>query len=87
MPYDVVLDGKSVDHDLKIMPDASRKKVLRAIYERLTVDPFGYGKPLSGRFKGLIRFRVGEWRVIYRIDGSRVLIRNIKLRRDAYKAW
>ena len=85
MPYDVVLDGKSVERDLEAMPDVSRRQVLRAIYERLTVAPISLGKPLTGEFKGFYRLRVGDWRVIYKVEAASVIIRTIKLRRDSYK--
>ena len=84
-PYKVILDGKAANLDLLEMPDSSRKQVIRAIHERLTVDPAGLGKPLTGDFKGLYRLRVGDWRIIYKIDGEHVIIRNIRLRRDVYK--
>jgi len=49
------------------------------------VDPIGLGKPLTGDFKGLYRLRIGDWRVIYKVEGYDVIIRTIKNRRDAYK--
>ena len=43
-------------------------------------------KRLSGEHAGFLRFRVGDWRVIYRIDdaGKRVLVLSIANRREAY---
>lgn len=87
MPYNVAFDDRVIKRHLDAMPDASRKQVLRAIYERLTVDPIGLGKPLTGDFKGLYRLRVGDWRVVYGVETDTVAIRAIKLRRDVYKGW
>jgi mRNA interferase RelE/StbE len=44
-------------------------------------------KRLSGEFTGLLRYRVGDWRVIYRIDdqSSHVLILSIAHRREVYE--
>jgi len=67
------------------IPPANRVQIQKAINERLAVDPVGLGKPLTGQFKGLYRLRVGDWRIIYKVDGDKVTIRSIKLRRDVYK--
>jgi len=71
--------------DFPKIPPANRGQIERAIKERLTADPIGLGKPLSGEFAGMLRLRVGDWRVIYEVNGDNVTIRAIKLRRDAYK--
>ena len=44
-------------------------------------------QPLRGRFAGYHRYRVGDWRVIYRIDddADTVWIVLIKHRREAYR--
>jgi mRNA interferase RelE/StbE len=44
-------------------------------------------KRLSGRLAGLLRYRVGDWRVIYRIDDAseRVLVLSIANRREVYE--
>ena len=31
---------------------------------------------LSGEFRGAFRFRVGDWRVIYTVEGKTIVIRN-----------
>ncbi len=58
-------------------------------FEDLEQNPL-YGnniKPLTGQLKGLLRYRVGDWRVIYRpLKGMRkVEIIAILPRGDAYK--
>ena len=44
-------------------------------------------KRLSGKFAGRLRYRIGDWRVIYRIDdqANRVLVLAIAHRRDVYE--
>ena len=43
-------------------------------------------KRLTGELAGLLRYRVGDWRVVYRIDdpSSRVLVVSIAHRREVY---
>jgi mRNA interferase RelE/StbE len=68
--------------------DASVKNIIRkAIEERLMVDPIGFGKPLRYSLKGYRRLRVGDYRIIYRIDGENyiVIISAIKHRSKIYE--
>ena len=41
---------------------------------------------LPGRFAGLRKFRVGDYRVIYSIIGDTALILRIRHRREAYRS-
>jgi mRNA interferase RelE/StbE len=43
-------------------------------------------KPLKGGFANRLRFRVGDWRVVYRIDDANqvVLVNKIAHRREVY---
>ena len=53
-----------------------------------TPDPFAFAKPLSGTWKGLYRFRIGDYRVIFRKEPSGsvviLLILRVKHRREVY---
>jgi mRNA interferase RelE/StbE len=42
-------------------------------------------KPLTGEFKGTYKLRIGDWRVIYTIEGDGMIIQNIGHRREIYK--
>ncbi|MBI4278221.1 MAG: type II toxin-antitoxin system RelE/ParE family toxin [Armatimonadetes bacterium] len=56
--------------------------------QRVSVDPYGGdSRPLKGPLMGLWRSRVGDWRVIYRIDlaDQRVTIIDILPRGEAYR--
>jgi len=59
---------------------------LPAIETRLTVDPVGLGKPLRYSFVGHRRIRVGDYRIVYRIDlqNNVVVVILIKHRKDVY---
>jgi mRNA interferase RelE/StbE len=85
MAYVIHFDRKVIRRDLPAVPSANIEQIMRAIHERLTVDPIGLGKPLTGEFKGLYRLRVGDWRIIYKVEDGNVIIRFVRLRRDAYK--
>jgi mRNA interferase RelE/StbE len=73
-----------VKHDIPSLPATMRKRIKKAIEQRLTVDPIGYGKPLQYTLKGYRRLRVGDYRIIYRIEEKHVLIVAIDHRKDIY---
>lgn len=72
--------------DIPDLPKAVRTTIKRAIEERLGMDPIGFGKPLRYSLSGHRRLRVGDYRVVYRIESDRnvVLIIAIKHRKDIY---
>ena len=42
-------------------------------------------EPLSGAWKGVYKLRVGNWRVIYTLEGNTVVIQAIGHRREIYR--
>ena len=58
---------KSVENDLKTLVKADQKRMLEQIGKVLAQD-HDEGKALSGEFKGLFRWRAGQFRVIYEIQ-------------------
>jgi len=69
--------------------DAPLRKKLARCFEQLRSDPHHHPnmKPLKGGFKGFSRYRVGDYRVIFRIseDEQRVYVSEIAHRRDVYE--
>lgn len=76
-----------VEEDIPALPKRMRELIRRAIEERLTVEPIGLGKPLRYSFIGHRRLRVGDYRIVYRVDQTlrKVVIAGIKHRKDIYK--
>lgn len=65
------------------------KQRLDGCFEDLEKNPI-YGnniKPLTGKLKGLIRYRVGDWRLIYRLFKERKIVEIVAIlpKRDAYR--
>lgn len=73
--------------DIPDLPKRAREIIKRAIETRLAVDPVGYGKPLRFSLAGHRRLRVGDYRIVYRLDVPRraVVVSVIKNRRDVYE--
>jgi mRNA interferase RelE/StbE len=62
---------------------------LARCFAQLEIEPRRHNniKRLSGDFAGKLRYRVGDWRVVFRIDDRtrRVLVLSIAHRREAYE--
>jgi mRNA interferase RelE/StbE len=73
--------------DLKDLPSVARAAAARLV-EKLRLDPRVIGNPLLGRLRPLWSARVGNYRVIYTIEGElgneRVVVRAVKHRTVAY---
>ena len=78
---------KSVQKDLKKISKDIQYIIKRAIEEKLMTDPLKFGMPLRRNLKGLIKLRVGDYRIIYSINAQIVTIYVIKIghRKDVYE--
>ena len=83
MAYSVVYK-KSVHRDLKKLSKAEVSHILDQIEQELTKKPESY-PVLKGQFAGLHKYRIGDYRVIYAIVGTDILVLRIGNRRDVYK--
>lgn len=70
--------------DFRKIQKSDVQKILRIIYKKLTLDPKAFGKPLTGVLKGFYRLRIDPYRVVYKIEGTEVVVYIIKvgLRKD-----
>jgi mRNA interferase RelE/StbE len=86
-PFAIVYLDRVADEDIPALPKTMRISIKRAIENRLTIDPIGLGKPLRYSFIGHRRIRVGDYRIVYRVDPKTniVTIVFIKHRKDVYK--
>ena len=77
----------SVQEDLKKLDRPLKKIILDKIEKYLAKDPKKLGKALVGPFKGFWRYRVGDFRIIYRINEKEILILVARIghRKSIYK--
>jgi len=76
-----------VEEDIPSLPKTIRERIKKAIESRLTLDPVSLGKPLRYSFIGHRGIRVGDYRIVYRVDPQThtVTIVLIKYRKDVYE--
>ena len=75
---------KSVSRDRKKLSKNDAERILDKIEQDLPekADSFPL---LSGKFAGLRKFRIGDYRVIYTIIENTALVLRISHRQDAYR--
>lgn len=88
MSYKVIYSKKAVEK-LKKLDNHNKLYILSWIDKNLegTDDPYEKGKKLKGNFKGSVRYRVGDYRIIADIEDEKliILIINLEHRKSVYK--
>lgn len=85
MQYKLIYHPDVLKEDLVDVPVNIKTRIRKAIETRLLKDPVLYGQPLRQSLKGHRKLRVGDWRVIYRVDHSNIIVLIIGNRKDVYK--
>jgi mRNA interferase RelE/StbE len=65
-------DVKKVD--LPKIDSKNAAMIRRAIEERLAVRPEIFGRPLRGTLRGYWKLRVGDYRIVFKLSGTDILI-------------
>ena len=68
MPYELAYHELVVREDIPALPKTMHERIRRAIESRLSTEPNLYGKPLRRTLVGYRTLRVGDYRVIFRIE-------------------
>lgn len=84
MAYTILYHPEVLSKDLLKVPVNIKTRIKAAIESRLARDPVSYGGPLRQSLKGHRKLRVGDFRIIFRIDGDNVIILKIGHRKEVY---
>jgi len=81
--------ARSVQKSVEKLDPQTRKRIRDYLETRIVSsdDPRQLGKPLTGPFGGLWRYRVGDYRLICELQDDRlvVLVLAVAHRRDVYR--
>lgn len=84
MAYSVAYK-RSVQRDLKRLSKPEAKRILELIETELVKKPES-NPVLKGQFAGLRKYRIGDYRVIYAILGTQVVVLRVGDRKDVYES-
>ena len=62
-----------------------KKRIRKAIEERLMTVPHQYGEPLRKSLKGYWKLKVGNYRVVFKVVENEVWVFGIINRKDVYE--
>jgi mRNA interferase RelE/StbE len=82
--YEVLYADEVVEHDLPNILEPWKAEIEKAISSKLTNRPEVYTRPLRRSLKGYRKLRVGDYRVVLRIEEGVVKIFVIQHRSTVY---
>ena len=85
MPFELRYHPAIADEDIPRIPQNLHRRIAGAIESRLTQAPHQYGAPLRKTLKGYWKLRVGDYRVVYKIEVNEVWILGIRHRKTVYE--
>ncbi|MCE8163448.1 MAG: type II toxin-antitoxin system RelE/ParE family toxin [Candidatus Moeniiplasma glomeromycotorum] len=65
---------KSAQKGLKKLDFSISEKLVYKVENYLTKNPWKFGKPLVGGYKGCYRYRMGDFRMIYQVKEKELII-------------
>ena len=83
--FAVVYESSVVKVDIPRLSLTWKNKIKSYVEKKLTTQPEVFGKPLRKSLKGYRRLRVGDYRVVYRIEDKTVKVFAIVHRSVIYK--
>jgi mRNA interferase RelE/StbE len=78
-----ILYHPEIDKDLSRIGKSRAKRAIRAIDEKLLVEPEKFGAPLRKGLTGLRKLRVADIRIVYRAEKKRIEVLIITVGRGA----
>ncbi len=85
MKYELQYHEKVINEDIPKLSVEIRNLIKISIEKKLLSSPETFGKPLRKSLKGYRKLRVGDFRVIFRIENSFIKIFMIEHRSVVYR--
>jgi len=83
MNYRLVYTQRAVK-DIHKLDQKVKSRIGRAML-RLEIDPIGHAKRLTNFSLGTYRFRIGDYRAIFDLDGESIIILRVGHRSNIYR--
>ena len=83
MSYRLVYTQRAVK-DIHKLDHKVKSRIGRALL-RLEIDPIGHAKRLTNFSLGTYRFRIGDYRAIFDLDGDSIIILRVGHRSNIYR--
>lgn len=69
------------------LPKNTKERILNFIEKRIAYSPYEAGEMLKGNLFGFWKSRIGDYRIIYKINDDKILVLIIKIghRKEVYE--
>ena len=84
MQYQIFYHPDVKKEDIPYIPSNIKDRIKRAIEERLLKEPLKYGQPLKRSLRGYRKLRVGDYRIIFKVEKDAVIVLKIGHRKEVY---
>lgn len=74
-----------IENDISGLPKNIKTRIQKAIEKRLLADPGRYGIPLRRSLQGYWKLRVGDYRLIFKLDKNNIIVLKIGHRKEVYQ--
>ena len=85
MPYHLRYHPDVKGKDLTKLNRTIQRRIRTAIEQRLLTAPEKYSEPLRRTLKGYRKLRVGDYRIVLKLEGDAILVLGICHRKDVYE--
>jgi mRNA interferase RelE/StbE len=75
---------RRAERDIKKLESDTKDRVSKALL-RYSEEPLKFAEKLSDPILGEYRFRIGDYRVIFDIEGNEIVVLRVGHRREIYK--
>jgi mRNA interferase RelE/StbE len=83
LTYKLVYTQRAIK-DIRKLEQISKKRIGRALV-RYEEDPLKYAEKLIDPRLGTYRFRIGDYRVVFDLEGNEIIVLRVGHRKDIYK--
>ena len=85
MPYRIRYHPDVKAKDISKLNRTIQKRIKTGIEQRLLVSPEKYSEPLRRTLKGYRKLRVGDYRIVLKIESADILVLGICHRKDVHE--
>lgn len=85
MAFTVMYHPDVKNIDLPRVNVKMRERIRRAIESRLMTAPHEYGLPLRKSLRGYWKLRVGDYRIVFKVEGEIIYVLAIRHRKNIYE--
>lgn len=84
--FGIILEERVIKKDIPKLPKVIKQRMQTFVEQKLVEDPILFGKPLKYDWRNHYSARIGDYRIVYRVEKSenQVFIVAMQHRKDVY---